>query len=110
ATVGAQVAAGRDFGALVAAQSDPVDPRQTRLLQEADTAVAARVFAMIAAAEALDQTVRAAIGALALSAKTAAESLRREAVQMRLGFSDWPQTRLLITSVEAESGEFVVWE
>jgi NTE family protein len=110
ATVGAQVAAGREFGALVQAQSAPVDPRQTRLLQEADTAVAARVFALIAAAPALDQPLRAQIGALALSAKTAEESLRREAVQVRLGFTDWPETRLLITSIDAENGEFVVWE
>jgi NTE family protein len=110
ATVGAQVAAGANFGDLLAAQLGPIDPRQTQLLAEGDHEAAAAVFAYIAAAGELTQPVRAQIGAMALAAKAPSEARRLEMVDARLGIADWPPTRLLITSVDAVSGAFVVWE
>src|SRR6185437_101399 len=48
ATVGAQVAAGADFGDLLAAQLGPIDPRQTQLLAESDREAMAALYALMA--------------------------------------------------------------
>jgi NTE family protein len=56
------------------------------------------------------QKVRARIGALALRATTMPEAERRQVIAHRLPARDWPRQRLLITAVDAASGEFVVFE
>lgn len=52
----------------------------------------------------------ARVGAMALAARTVPEADRRAVIESRLSTRDWPPTRLLITAVDAESGEFVVFE
>ncbi|MEU3745806.1 MULTISPECIES: patatin-like phospholipase family protein [Streptomyces] len=50
------------------------------------------------------------IGALALGARTVGEAERRETVARRLGqVLDWPARRLLVTAVDAVSGELVAY-
>jgi NTE family protein len=56
------------------------------------------------------RTVRARIGALALRATTMPEADRRLVIENRLATHDWPRQRLLVTAVDAVSGEFVVFE
>ncbi|MGX1615590.1 patatin-like phospholipase family protein [Micromonospora chalcea] len=53
---------------------------------------------------------RARIGALALSARTPSEQSRRAVIAARLPSADWPAARLLVTAVDAASGEFVVFD
>ncbi|MCK1807385.1 MULTISPECIES: patatin-like phospholipase family protein [Micromonospora] len=53
---------------------------------------------------------RARIGAMALSARTPSEQSRRAVIAARLPSSDWPAARLLVTAVDAASGEFVVFD
>ncbi|WBC15992.1 patatin-like phospholipase family protein [Micromonospora sp. WMMA1998] len=53
---------------------------------------------------------RARIGAMALSARTPSEQSRRAVIAARLPSSQWPAARLLVTAVEAVSGEFVVFD
>ncbi|WP_439427544.1 patatin-like phospholipase family protein [Micromonospora sp. LA-10] len=53
---------------------------------------------------------RARIGALALSARTPSEQSRRAVIAARLPSSRWPAARLLVTAVDAASGEFVVFD
>ncbi|MEU8092012.1 patatin-like phospholipase family protein [Micromonospora chalcea] len=53
---------------------------------------------------------RARIGAMALSARTPSEQSRRAVIAARLPSSDWPAARLLVTAVNAASGEFVVFD
>jgi NTE family protein len=54
--------------------------------------------------------IRARIGALALRATTMPEAERRQVIEQRVPTRDWPRQRLLITAVDAVSGEFVVFE
>jgi NTE family protein len=53
--------------------------------------------------------VRARIGALALASDVGDEEERVDFVSSRLPVTDWPARPLLITGVDAVSGEFVVW-
>lgn len=55
-------------------------------------------------------TKRARIGAMALKAHEPGGEKRIEVIRSRIGVEDWPDRALKITSVEAESGTFVVWE
>ncbi|MET7471939.1 patatin-like phospholipase family protein [Micromonospora sp. NPDC005686] len=53
---------------------------------------------------------RARLGALALSARTPSEQSRRAVIAARLPSGRWPARRLLVTAVDAVSGEFVVFD
>ncbi|MET7964647.1 patatin-like phospholipase family protein [Micromonospora zamorensis] len=53
---------------------------------------------------------RARIGAMALAARTPSEASRRAVIEARLPAREWPQRRLLVTAVDASSGEFVVFD
>jgi NTE family protein len=48
---------------------------------------------------------RARLGRAALRARTVAEAERREIIEGRLPNRSWPETRLIITAVDAETGE-----
>ncbi|MET8067939.1 patatin-like phospholipase family protein, partial [Micromonospora sp. NPDC005313] len=50
------------------------------------------------------------LGALALSARTPSEQSRRAVIAARLPSGRWPARRLLVTAVDAVSGEFVVFD
>ncbi|GAA3336358.1 patatin-like phospholipase family protein [Amorphoplanes nipponensis] len=49
---------------------------------------------------------RARLGRAALKARTAPESARRAAIASRVRRDEWPAARLLVTAVEARTGEF----
>lgn len=53
---------------------------------------------------------RARIGAMAVAARTPSEASRRAVIEARLPDWEWPRRRLLITAVDASSGEFVVFD
>ncbi|GGO28975.1 patatin-like phospholipase family protein [Micromonospora parathelypteridis] len=53
---------------------------------------------------------RARIGAMAVAARTPSEASRRAVIEARLPARDWPARRLLITAVDAATGEFVVFD
>ncbi|WP_406069711.1 patatin-like phospholipase family protein [Micromonospora sp. NBC_01638] len=53
---------------------------------------------------------RARIGAMAVAARTPSEASRRAVIEARLPAREWPARRLLITAVDASSGEFVVFD
>ncbi|MGW1453204.1 patatin-like phospholipase family protein [Micromonospora sp. NPDC002411] len=53
---------------------------------------------------------RARIGAMALAARTPSEASQRAVIEARLAAREWPQRRLLVTAVDAVSGEFVVFD
>jgi NTE family protein len=52
------------------------------------------------------ERARARIGRLALAARTVPEAERRAVIESRLPTHEWPERHLLITAVEAGSGEF----
>jgi NTE family protein len=53
---------------------------------------------------------RARIGRWALAARTMPEAGRREVFEARLPVSDWPAKMLKVTAVDAQTGEFVVFD
>ncbi|MET8121603.1 patatin-like phospholipase family protein [Micromonospora sp. NPDC005291] len=53
---------------------------------------------------------RARIGAMALAARTPSEASRRAVIEARLPGREWPARRLLVTAVDASTGEFVVFD
>lgn len=54
--------------------------------------------------------VRAPVGRMALAAPTIPEAQRRAVIESRLPAREWPPVRLLLTAVDAESGEFVAFD
>jgi NTE family protein len=57
-----------------------------------------------------DAAARAAIGAVALSAETVDEAVRRAVIAGRLPSHEWPAHPLLVTAVDAVSGELAVFD
>ncbi|MFF4693075.1 patatin-like phospholipase family protein [Streptomyces sp. NPDC001307] len=57
-----------------------------------------------------EREIRARIGALALAAPTVSEAERMRTVQARLPVDTWPARRLLITAVDAHTGDLAVWD
>src|SRR5262249_19758445 len=46
----------------------------------------------------------------ALNARTVPEAERLAIIGHRLGVSEWPERRLLVTAVDVEDGRFVAWD
>ncbi|HEX9031793.1 MAG TPA: patatin-like phospholipase family protein [Streptosporangiaceae bacterium] len=56
------------------------------------------------------EVARRRIGAMALRAKTESEAARRVVIESRIPVREWPAGALRITAVDAESGEFTVFD
>lgn len=56
------------------------------------------------------QAYLARIGKMALAAKTLPEAERRDVIAGRLGVTEWPSKRFLVTAVDAATGEFKVFD
>lgn len=104
--VGAQVAAGLD-----------VDERYTVQLAPPDGEVAAALgpatmlrYALAMVGPRAPQKVRARIGRMALRANTVPEAERVKVIEKRLPVNQWPDRSLLITAVDADTGEFVAFD
>lgn len=105
-TVGAQVAAGEDLGALYARQLAPVSESTERAV-EFDPIAIAKVFLRAMKGASSPREIRARVGAVALEAETVPEAERRAIVAARLAGTEWPEQPLVVTAVDAHSGEFV---
>jgi NTE family protein len=104
--VAAQLTSGASLDTLYAAQVAAVSGEIA-----ARMGAAALVRFMVAMAWPGDpQRARARLGHAALRAKTVSEAERRAVIASRLPTHDWPQQRLLITSVNAETGAAVVFD
>jgi NTE family protein len=104
--VGALVAGGLDLPTMYAGQ---LAPPTAEIPARLGAAMILR-WALAAAGRRDEQRARARIGALALAAKTVPEADRRAVIAARLRGADWPERRLLITAVDARTGEFVVFD
>jgi NTE family protein len=106
--VGTQVALGMPLDTLLAAQLAPLDEAQ-----EHPIAVDPQYFAAVAQKLALAQDVTAdllvEIGTVALSAPTGDEEAYLQRFEL-LHSATWPSRRLVVTGVDAQSGEFKAWD
>jgi NTE family protein len=104
--VGAQILSGVSLEDLYAAQ-----------LREATGEIAAKMgfgamarFVISAMWPGDKRLARARLGRAALKARTVPESERRAIIEQRLPNRSWPERRLMITAVEAETGELRVFD
>ncbi|MEV6641049.1 patatin-like phospholipase family protein [Amycolatopsis sp. NPDC051371] len=102
--VAAQVTSGRPLAELFARQADPA--RQTpEIPAEIDFEKFAADFGGAVTGSTSPAEVRRAVGKLALAAETVPEGERRAVIEARLPVHDWPEQRLVIVAVDAETGE-----
>ncbi|MFI2651544.1 patatin-like phospholipase family protein [Micromonospora fulviviridis] len=116
----AELVVGTSAGSVVGAQvcsGTPVEELYAAQLRPAGTEVAARLGVGVLARWAWAGTrgrdavrARARVGAMALAARTPSEQSRRAVIAARLPVAGWPARRLLVTAVDAASGEFVVFD
>lgn len=104
--VGALVATGLDLPTMYAGQLAP--PTAEIPARLGLTTILRWTWA--AAGRRDEQRARARIGAMALAAHTVPEAGRRAVIAARLGTATWPERRLLVTAVDARTGEFVVFD
>ncbi|MEV7546177.1 patatin-like phospholipase family protein, partial [Streptomyces sp. NPDC089915] len=113
---GADLVVGTSAGSVVGAQlaSGLLTPRELYERQLADPAgeIAAKFGAGLLARYALAMVrsrdaaeYRRRVGAMALAADTPAEAERREVLAARLVSHEWPERRLVVTAVDALTGE-----
>jgi NTE family protein len=107
AVVGALVTTGVDLEQLARVQHE-VYPDE--LPVQVDFARGAQAFALLGDSSLDALTLRRRIGELALAAQTGRERDRLEVFAARLPKHEWPDRPLLVTTVDAGSGEFVVWD
>ncbi|EFH84453.1 patatin-like phospholipase family protein [Ktedonobacter racemifer] len=104
-SVGAQIASGTPLDELFAAQLIPVEQSKERMVAF-DAAQLMEAWRQAYAKAGSDsKALRAAIGAYALATPTISEADRRAIIASRLPLQTWPQQRLLIVTVDAETGE-----
>lgn len=105
--VGAQVTAGAELGALFERQLEP--PAEERLARMTRGTLARYGWAMFRT-RGRDQDFRRRVGTLALAAEkagvTPSEEERLHVIGSRLVSQEWPQRSLILTAVDAETGEF----
>jgi len=104
--VGVQVAAGLDLEDMYTAQL--AEPRSEIAARLGLSTLLRWGWASVSGRDV--QKARARIGAMALAARTVPEAERRAVIESRLPVREWPARRLLITAVDARSGEFVVFD
>ena len=106
-TVGAQIASGVPLTELQAAQ---LADETSEITVDLDVdEFRARLAGLVA--DAPDpQAARARVGRMALEAKTVPEAVRRRAIEARLPVHEWPAQRLVITAVDAATGELVLFD
>ncbi|MGI5204199.1 patatin-like phospholipase family protein [Spirillospora sp. CA-108201] len=104
AIAGAAITAGRDLAALeeLPPRGDPPPP--------ADGSVMPRVFEVAGTPGLEPGEIRRRIGRLALDAPAMPAERHRASMRYLVGTDTWPGTRLLITGVDAESGEPALWD
>ncbi|MGH3919034.1 MAG: patatin-like phospholipase family protein [Pseudonocardiaceae bacterium] len=103
--VGALITSGNDLEELYASQLVPPDPEPPVRM---GIATILRWSWAVACSRG-SQQVGARIGRMATATATVPEAERRGIIEARLGGRTWPQQTLLVTAIDAESGEFAAF-
>ncbi len=107
--VGALVTAGTPLEELCARQEGPTGT-SGELAIEADMGELFERYLEVFEGDPAPQAVRARIGAMALATPTVDEADRRAVIEARLDSHDWPDRELVVTAVDAVTGEFVPFD
>ena len=104
--VGAQITSGRSLDELYAGQLEPAD---SEIGAELSRLTLLRLVPPMLIPGSQQQKL-ARVGKMALRAHPPGGSKRIEVIRSRIGIEKWPDRDLRVTAVEAESGEFVVFD
>ena len=104
--VAGQITSGTPLDDLYAAQLAP-GSSEIEVAFDMDDLIAR--FAAVAGGATTAEEMRRRIGALALATPTVDESARRVAIAARLPVHAWPDRVVLLTAIEAETGELTVF-
>jgi NTE family protein len=107
--VGTQIALGKTLPDLMAEQMEPDDGRIDRLMAGIEPSVVTQLFMRWAGVKKITQEICAEIGAAALAATTVGEEQWVSYFEDHIGQPDWPETPIVLTAVDCESGEFRTW-
>lgn len=105
-TVGAQVLSQTDLEELFARQ---IAENHNEISPLLDLDALAMIFGEMAVGGTTSDEQRTRIGELALRSVTVDEATRRAVIEKRLPSHDWPTTPLILTAIDALTGEFVTW-
>lgn len=105
-TVGAQILSGHDLGELYELQ---LSDAHGEINPHINLDLLAEIFGMMPDGGTTTDAQRAEIGRLALSAQTVDEPTRRAVIESRLLSHEWPTTPLVLTAINAMTGQFVTW-
>jgi len=108
--VGTQIALGKTLPELLAEQHEPDDGRIGTLMGGTDPTSTLQLFMRWAGIKKITQAICAEIGEAALAARTVSEEEWVAYFEDHISEAVWPDRRLLLTTVECESGEFQVWD
>jgi len=116
----ADLVVGTSAGSVVGAQilsAVPLPDLYHEQLRDATGEIAAKLgfgamvrFVLSLAWPGDERASRARVGRAAIKARTVPENERRAVIESRLPIRSWPQRRLLITAVDAETGEARVFD
>lgn len=106
-TVGAQILSGESLESLYSRQ---IAEAHNEISPQLDLDLLAIIFGEMAAGGTTTDEQRIRIGTLALNAKTLDEATRRSVIEQRLPSHEWPTTPLVLTAIDAITGEFVTWD
>jgi NTE family protein len=109
ACVGALVAGQTGYDALIATQRLPVSQTQEQM-PEFDLNLLVEIFGLMTSKQHDPAEARRKIGVLALATATVSEDERRKIIAWRVPTEEWPDRRLIITAVNAETGERVLFD
>ena len=107
AGVAARINSGAGLAALYEAQLAPADGE---IVAKFGPRAIARFVWAVAPARRNPVRARVRLGRMAVRARTEPPAQRRAVVAARLGTHDWPAGNLLITAVDADSGEFATFD
>ncbi len=109
ACVGALVTGQSGYAKLTATQRLPVSQTRERI-PDFDLNLLVEIFGLMTSVQDDPAGARREIGALAMATKTVPEDERREIIAWRMPNNEWPARRLVITAVDAETGERVTFD
>ena len=107
AVVAARINSGAGLAALYEAQLAPADGE---IVAKFGPRAIARFVWAVAPARRNPVRARVRLGRMAVRARTEPAAQRRAVIAARLGTHDWPAGNLLITAVDADSGEFATFD
>ncbi|MSO14892.1 MAG: patatin [Acidimicrobium sp.] len=106
-TVGAQILSGTDLALLFARQTAD---KHNEISPQLDLDALATIFGEMALGGTTTDEQRSRVGELALGSTTVDEATRRGVIEKRLPSHEWPTTPLILTAIDAVTGEFVTWD